>query len=552
MGKPSGLARRAGSANYYFRQRCPKRLTKPGVPVEVWISLHTASYREALERLDDARSEALRRFRNDGAPERGAIYSRSLGAAWPVDPQRPRLSRELAAPLARAFFRKLMDALDIEPLVLEMDRTSTRQELEDRYAVLTQPGERDEVRGEQIWVLNEAKLRGDYLDPACVALRNYLQRALAQLTALRLARLDGDYRDQITDALFQSSDPVPQTTKPEALMALTSTPLNPDLLDHWAKERGVAAKGVDKHRAVIRWFIERGGPPSAEAITRKHVIEFKDTMIDEGVTAANANAKLSCLRTLLGFAADNGSIELNPAAGISVRDKDKDRRKREEFSLAALEAIFSSAVYAAGLRPTQGRGEAAFWIPLIALFTGARLEEIAQLRPQDIRRERYVGETDEQYDAWVIDIAKTDQTATKNASSDRRVPLHPELEKLGLVRYAERMKGAGHERLFPDLRPNKYGQLGAKWGEWWSGYKRDACGVADAGMVFHSFRHTFKQYARHVGMVEGVQRQIMGHSPGDTADGYGASRYSLHQLVQGMRQYRIPGFIPPASAADVS
>lgn len=552
MGKPSGLARRTGSAHYYFRQRCPKRLKKPDVPVEVWISLHTASYSEASSRIDDARVEATRRFRGEPGSERGPIYSRSAMAAWPDDPQRPLLSRELAAPLARNFFRQMMDSLDIEPPFTDEDRTSARRELEDRYAVLTQPSDRDEVRGEQIWVLNEAGLRADYLDPACLALRNYLQRALAQLTAVRLARLDGNYHDQITDALFQFGDPVPQPTKPEALTTSSCTAVDPDLIDRWAKERGVAAKGVDKHRAVVRWFVERGGPPSAEAVTRQHVLAFKDRMIDEGVTAANANAKLSCLRTLLGFAVQNGYLNLNPAAGISVRDKDRDRRKRKEFSPAALQAIFSSPVYASGARPTQGRGEAAFWIPLIALFTGARLEEIAQLRPQDFRRERYVDEIGETHDAWVIDIAQTEGTATKNASSDRRVPVHPQLETLGLVCHAETMKAAGHERLFPDLRPNKYGQLGAKWGEWWSRYKRDTCGVADLGMVFHSFRHTFKQYARHVGMIEGVQRQIMGHSPGDTADGYGASRYSLHQLVQGMRQYRIPGFTPPGSSGDAA
>lgn len=47
-------------------------------------------------------------------------------------------------------------------------------------------------------------------------------------------------------------------------------------------------------------------------------------------------------------------------------------------------------------------------------------------------------------------------------------------------------------------------------------------------------------------MIEGVQRQLMGHSPGDTADEYGASRYNLHQLVDGMRLYRIAGLILPS------
>lgn len=59
-------------------------------------------------------------------------------------------------------------------------------------------------------------------------------------------------------------------------------------------------------------------------------------------------------------------------------------------------------------------------------------------------------------------------------------------------------------------------------------------------MVFHSFRHTFKDYARLAGIQEGVQRQIMGHSSGDVADNYG-SGFPLHQLVEGMRHFKVPG-----------
>lgn len=58
------------------------------------------------------------------------------------------------------------------------------------------------------------------------------------------------------------------------------------------------------------------------------------------------------------------------------------------------------------------------------------------------------------------------------------------------------------------------------------------CGVTDKRMVFHSFRHTFKQYVRHAGIIEGVQRQIMGHGSSDVADDYG-SGYRLHQAVEG-------------------
>jgi integrase len=63
-------------------------------------------------------------------------------------------------------------------------------------------------------------------------------------------------------------------------------------------------------------------------------------------------------------------------------------------------------------------------------------------------------------------------------------------------------------------------------------------------MVFHSFRHTFKDYARLAGIPEGVQRQLMGHSGKDVADDYGAGHWD-HQLVEGMKLYRVPGLKIP-------
>jgi len=408
----------------------------------------------------------------------------------------------------------------------------------------------DDVHGSKVAVLRKSGIRADPDGEPCNLLHNYLRRAMAQTCRIRLARLDGDYTDRITDSLFFDVSPDQGVVAAQGVGPVAaregSTSLDPDIVDRWSKERKVSAKGVDKHRAVARWFHEYVGAIPVEAITKRDVLAFKNKMVTLGVTAANANAKLSCLRTLLGYAVENDLLEANPADRVSVHDKDKDRRKRKEFELPALHALFSSPVYAANERPTMGRGEAAYWLPLLALYTGARLEEIAQLRVSDVRKEAYLDGDDRQQTTWVICVMQEDGLSTKTANSERRIPVHPDLLRLGFVRHVEQCVAAGHDRLFPALTPNKYGRLGAKWGEWWSIYRRDVCGIADRRLVFHSFRHTFKYHARHVGMIEGVQRQIMGHSPGDTADEYGPSGYSLHQLVEGMKLYRIPGLaLPP-------
>lgn len=329
--------------------------------------------------------------------------------------------------------------------------------------------------------------------------------------------------------------------------AETGTMLDSTIVDLWAAERKVVKKGEDTHRAVARWFYERVGRKAVDRITRKDVLTFKAKLIEEGQSPANVKMKLSRLRTLLQWAADNDYMKENVAAGVTVKDTQAAKNKRAEFDLASLNLIFGTDIYTDGQRPPRGRGEAAYWLPLLGLFTGARLEELGQLRPADVREIAYPDADGTERRSWFIRIAedKDDDLKLKNAASERDVPVHPELERLGFLKFAKAAAKAKQARLFPRLTPNIYGRLTAKWGEWFGPHLR-SIGVTDRRMVFHSFRHTFKQYARHAGIIEGVQRQIMGHSPGDVADEYG-SGYPAHVVVAGMAQYRIPGLkLPPA------
>jgi integrase len=379
-------------------------------------------------------------------------------------------------------------------------------------------------------------------------LKAYWDRQLSYSTeelSPRYGALRDVLREREERRAFRSALVAP--TSPEARAAVSDgIMLEPALVDLWAAERKVSPKGIDTHRAVARWFDERVGRKPVDQITRKDVLAFKDSLIAEH-TAANTNMKLSRLQTLLQWAEANDYREGNPAKGVRVLDTEAAKNKRKPFDLRSLNLIFASPVYATGERPTKGRGEAAYWLPLLALFTGARLEELGQLRPIDVQLEHYPDENGQDQTGWFIHIREDVKAGLKlkNAASERLVPVHPELERLGFVQFAEAAKAAKQNRLFPLLKPNIYGRLTAKWGEWWSTYRRGVCGITDKRLVFHSFRHTFKHHASHVGMIEGVQRAIMGHSPGDVADDYRGG-YTLFQLAEGMKLYKVPGLKLPA------
>ena len=215
--------------------------------------------------------------------------------------------------------------------------------------------------------------------------------------------------------------------------------------------------------------------------------------------------------------------------------------------LAALDAIFDSPVYTTRERPTQGRGEAAYWIPLLALFTGARMEELGQLRPHDVTRLSYPDPDGAEQQGWFIHLIEDggeNGTGLKTAQSERVIPLHPTLERLGFIVFIQAMRDQGHDRLFHQLTRGPYGNLTHKWGQWFGEYLRTTCRVTDKRMTFHSFRHTFTDYVRRPDIPEGIQRQLVGHSSKDVHDDYG-SGYNLLWLVQAMKLYRIPGLRLP-------
>lgn len=393
------------------------------------------------------------------------------------------------------------------------------------------------------------------------ALEARLQRPEAELTtdeaaARRLlweARQDRDrYRDRYRRRKL--SDQAASNGKQRELinwvrpdLRPTGTMLDTTIVDLWAAERKPKQKGIDTHRAVARWFYERVGKKPVDQITRDDVLSFKSKLLEEGQSAANIKMKLSRLRTLLQWAADNGHAASNVADRITIKDTQAAKNKRKPFDLPALNTIFGSPVYAGGERPTQGRGEAAYWLPLLALFTGARMEELGQLRPSDIVRLTYPDPEGVKKTSWFLHLIESegeDGTQLKNAASERLVPVHPELERLGFLAFAQAMKDQNRERLFYLLTPGPHGNLTHKWGQWFGGYLRKVCLVTDKRMVFHSFRHTFTDYVRRPDIPEGIQRQLVGHSSKDVHDDYG-SGYNLHWLVEAMKLYKVPGLKLP-------
>jgi integrase len=321
----------------------------------------------------------------------------------------------------------------------------------------------------------------------------------------------------------------------------------PALIDAWAKERtpqqrtiGIACKVAGRFRKLV-------GLVPVPAIERSHVVAFKDTLLKSGQTPANTDKQLTILSMLLNYATMQGHVPSNAAKGIKVGERRNAKAARIPFDLPALKLIFGSTIYTSGERPGAGAGEASYWLPLLALYTGARVEELAQLAPSDVQEAAYTDASGAAHAAWVIRVSDEGEgQELKTASSRRRIPIHSDLIALGFVKYAASMKSS---RLFPDLKPDVTGTESGNWVKWFSKHKR-ALGITDGRMVFHSFRHLFKHTLRELHVTEEVNDALTGHSSASVGRRYGATLYPLAPLVDAMGRFRIHGLTIPGLPAS--
>ncbi|MEJ1410119.1 MAG: site-specific integrase [Candidatus Sedimenticola sp. (ex Thyasira tokunagai)] len=176
------------------------------------------------------------------------------------------------------------------------------------------------------------------------------------------------------------------------------------------------------------------------------------------------------------------AIPTNPTDGISFSSRSI---HRDPFTATDIEKLFYSQEY----KERSHRKSWQFWMPLLALYTGARQNELAQLTLKDIIEVDGIP---------AIDINDTELgQSIKTDAGFRQVPIHEALIAAGFLDYVSTLRSKGGDRLFPDLTrgTRRWGQAVSQWwnreDEHSKGYMVK-CGVDKAGgrKVFHSFRNT--------------------------------------------------------------
>ncbi|CAN5223086.1 hypothetical protein BH10PSE15_BH10PSE15_04130 [soil metagenome] len=387
---------------------------------------------------------------------------------------------------------------------------------------------------------------------------------MLQLVALEKRRLSGDFSDPAPE-LFLARSSVADTATAARHAGITLTALIEQYDKEFIADEDITAKTMKKNRAALaiirRYF---GGKTDVGQIDRDALVAFRDVIAKlppnvtkkfgpdadlriiaeqngaRGGVALNRETQTTYLRLLshlFEFAKDRRFAAHNDAANLRPKGKATPANaRRRPFTQDQLRTIFAAPVYTGCV--DDGRGYAKtgpnhprrsrFWVPLIALFTGLRMEEVFQLTPAHIQIARD-GEP-------FLLIAPGMQVKTENGF--REVPLHRELLRIGFMAFVvdRKRQGAG-ALLFDDVPPATDGYRSTNFSKRFATFLKSR-GIKDdpRRTCFHSFRHNFRDALRQPNANPDFVREAGGWASRETSDIYGdgTPAHLMRGLIDGI------------------
>lgn len=315
------------------------------------------------------------------------------------------------------------------------------------------------------------------------------------------------------------------------------------IFEHWRDDRQRPARTIrdaETFLAALQEFLPRSTPAT---LTRAQVTDW---LRHERETRGNSAKTLEKKGTLVGamfsVAVKDELLEKNPFAQFdysrfALKEGIEPENERDPFTLEQIKRIFSKdeGLFSPEISSLSGGGgyHARVWICLLSFLSGARLDELGRLTPADIELEPLPH--------FCVRRGKTQ-------SSVREVPLHPKLIELGFLNYVAAIRAAGHTSLWPNLKTRSDVFSNSEvLGKWFNRFIHETLKMP-VSVVFHSFRHTFKDMCRDALIPRDLHHALTGHLKSDddrknVGDDYGKG-FSLQTKFEQIRRIK-PGFSIP-------
>ncbi len=489
-----GVNKRRDSNTYQFILRAPKDLVQHfKSPWAVRCSLGTADLREANTKAKALHAEWAERFTamRTGKPARvdlAALRARLLDyAVTKFLPAADRLSAGYSP--AERELRARQVASSRDAIEHGIARGYVAEDAEDWIARVLRHDRSPATEGEAL--------------PFYAMLLDLQVESLTDLTRtfpLRVKRL-GERRALI-------AIDVPATAPPAQSKAAKAVHVHriADALDVW-KQTQQSQKTIGAFSRHADQFAALMGDPVLASLGKAEAVRFRDALqqwaVENSKTAATASNVMVSIKALVNAAQERGWVESNPFQGLTVKVGGKESEGREPWTHDELRTLFDDPIWTEYRLPDARKAgaAAAYWMPLMACYTGARVTELAQLWTDDVTVTK--GAEAIEYRA----NAGRGQRL-KNEGSWRAVPMHSELIRLGLPEYIATLPAGP---LFPQLPTAGQNGAGGQFSHWFGTFKRNK-GFTSPAKSLHSFRHLVASELRLAGATDAQADAITGHA----------------------------------------
>lgn len=316
---------------------------------------------------------------------------------------------------------------------------------------------------------------------------------------------------------------------------------------------GTEGRTASRWRKKVKEFCDFTGHRDLKRIKTSHGYDWVDHLIAKKIPRDSIRKVfIAALSATAGFMVERRKLDQNPFLGIRVRDEDasenaeneKEQKEppRKGFTLEEARKILTATLVAPSDFISVEMAAARRWLPWLCAYSGARVNELTSLYPDDIRPRGY--------GIWCMMI----KPSLEKTAQWRPVPIHSHVidQQFGqkFLEYVEERRKL-NKPLFYDperrrggtVRHPQFHKVAERIAEWVHGL-----GIPYDVKPNHGWRHVFKSMARHVEMDREVEGFITGHRPKDANSGndYGDHwMLTMSKEIEKYPRYDLPAFGQP-------
>jgi len=281
----------------------------------------------------------------------------------------------------------------------------------------------------------------------------------------------------------------------------------------------IRTQSISKYHNAVEEFARFRKSDDLTTVTAREADAWVRDMLDKAkLSNRTIKQRLQNLKTVIEWARQHSLGDLFPQASPlevvippSYQAAPSDQRT---LTLEEARTILKAA--------RQERSLERRWLPWLCAYSGARINEVAQLTPNDFFQ---VGND------WFFKLTTMGGKTLKTQSSERRVPIHQDLLNEGLIDLIAAYPGRSSIRIFPTRSQGNVRD-----------WIRNTLKIERKDLApNHGWRHLFEDMCRVGGIQDSAKDYVTGRATGNSAAGYGKSEAMLPGLAREIE--KIPSYM---------